>query len=58
MASTANVQPVKWPTDIDDQKTAAAMRLVYSKIEDINQAITSLKEQLTAAEARITALGG
>ena len=58
MASTVNVQQVKWPTDIDDAKTAAAMRLVYSKIEDLNQAISSLKEQLTALEARVTALGG
>lgn len=56
MASTP--QLVKWPTDIDDPKLASALRLVYSKIEDINQAITSLKEQLTALENRVVALGG
>lgn len=54
----ATTQQVKWPTDIDDPKTAAALRLIYSKIEDVNQAITALKAQQDALDARVTALGG
>jgi hypothetical protein len=56
--SATNTELVKFPTDIDDPKVAAAIRLLYNAIDNHTRALSSLKDQLTALEARVTALGG